>query len=113
MNRVGTAERAAKGKSNISENCVCFPENEQPFFCDLSEELLLFSLAVTRVSTIPLTSASANDNNGTPTLSLYASFHLVRTSGGMCSTLATRARSSVVLPGARPQKRRGYGAELC
>jgi hypothetical protein len=38
MNRIETAERTAKGKTNFSENCICFPEEEQPFFCDPSEE---------------------------------------------------------------------------
>jgi hypothetical protein len=32
LKRIEKAEEALKGKSAYSPDCICFPENEQPFF---------------------------------------------------------------------------------
>jgi hypothetical protein len=31
-NRIERAERAARAQSKFSPECICFPENEPPFF---------------------------------------------------------------------------------
>ena len=38
LKRIEQAEKALKARSIFSADCVCFPENEQPFFCFPSEE---------------------------------------------------------------------------
>jgi hypothetical protein len=38
MNRMEKAEQAATSNWKFSADCICFPEKEQPFFCDSSEE---------------------------------------------------------------------------
>ena len=38
LRRIEQAERALKTRSVFSADCICFPENEPPFFCFQSEE---------------------------------------------------------------------------
>ena len=37
IKRLEIAEEALKSLSKFSADCICFPENEQPFFCTESE----------------------------------------------------------------------------
>lgn len=36
--RLKNAEQSAKQQSKFSPVCICFPDNEQPFFCLPEEE---------------------------------------------------------------------------
>jgi hypothetical protein len=36
--RIEQAEKALRARSIFSADCICFPENEPPFFCFPSEE---------------------------------------------------------------------------
>ena len=38
LKRIEQAEKALKAQSVFSVDCICFPENEPPFFCFPSEE---------------------------------------------------------------------------
>jgi len=38
MARVERVEQAATAHPILSADCICFPEDEQPFFCSVSEE---------------------------------------------------------------------------
>ena len=38
LTRIEQAEYALRAQSIFSPDCVCFPENEQPFFCFPAEE---------------------------------------------------------------------------
>src|SRR5450755_392874 len=38
LKRIERAEKALETRSIFSQDCICFPESEQPFFCSLSEE---------------------------------------------------------------------------
>jgi hypothetical protein len=38
LKRIERAEEALKAQSIFSQDCICFPEKEQPFFCSAFEE---------------------------------------------------------------------------
>jgi hypothetical protein len=38
LKRIEEAEKGLRARSIFSANCICFPENEPPFFCFPSEE---------------------------------------------------------------------------
>jgi hypothetical protein len=38
--RVERVEQAAMAHPILSADCICFPEDEQPFFCSVSEEAI-------------------------------------------------------------------------
>jgi hypothetical protein len=38
LKRIERAEAALEAQSVFSEDCICFPEKEQPFFCSAFEE---------------------------------------------------------------------------
>jgi hypothetical protein len=38
LRRIQQAEKTLKARSVFSADCICFPENEPPFFCFPSEE---------------------------------------------------------------------------
>ena len=38
LKRIEKAEEALKAQSIFSPDCICFPDKEQPFFCQLYEE---------------------------------------------------------------------------
>ena len=38
LRRIEQAEETLKTQSVFSQDCICFPENEQPFFCSAFEE---------------------------------------------------------------------------
>lgn len=38
LKRIERAEEALKAQSIFSQDCICFPEKEQPFFCSVFEE---------------------------------------------------------------------------
>jgi hypothetical protein len=38
LKRIEQAEKALQARSIFSTDCICFPENEPPFFCFPSEE---------------------------------------------------------------------------
>jgi hypothetical protein len=38
LKRIEGAEEALKAHSIFSQDCICFPEKEQPFFCSPFEE---------------------------------------------------------------------------
>ena len=38
LKRIERAEKALETRSIFSQDCICFPESEQPFFCSPSEE---------------------------------------------------------------------------
>jgi hypothetical protein len=38
LKRLEKVEEALKAQSIFSQDCICFPETEQPFFCSPSEE---------------------------------------------------------------------------